>query len=62
MYKKETKVSFRKDGSIKSKSIIESKEYGSLPSVREQAIQITWFRPMNRRRKVYSTRILVVGE
>ncbi len=59
MYK-ETKVSFRKDGSIKSKSIIESKAYGSLPSVREKEVVIEWFRPVNRRRKVYSTRIVVV--
>jgi hypothetical protein len=59
MYK-ETKVNFRKDGSIKSKSIIESKAYGSLPSVREKEVSIEWFRPMGRRRKVYSTRILVV--
>jgi len=61
MYKKETKVEFRRDGSIKSKSIIESKEHGSLTSVREQPIQVEWFRPRARRRKVYSTRIVVIS-
>ena len=58
---KQTTINFRKDGSIKSKSIIESKQYGSLPSVREQPIQIEWFRPRARRRKVYSTRIVVIS-
>lgn len=61
MYK-ETKVNFRKDGSIKSKSIIESKQHGSLPSVREKDIQIEWFRPQGRRRKVYSTRVVIVQD
>lgn len=61
MYREQT-IKFRKDGSIKSKSIIESKQYGSLPSVREQAIQIEWFRPQGRRRKVYSTRVVIVGQ
>ena len=62
MYKKETKVNFRKDGSIKSKSIIESKAYGSLPSVRQPEVVIEWFRPQGRRRKVYSTRVVIVGQ
>lgn len=61
MYKRKEEVKFRKDGSIKSKSIIESKQHGSLPSVREQAIQIEWFRPQGRRRKVYSTRVVVIS-
>ena len=61
MYKKETKVEFRRDGSIKSKSIIESKEHGSLPSVRQPEVCVEWFRPVGRRRKVYSTRIIVVS-
>jgi hypothetical protein len=61
MYKKETKVEFRRDGSIKSKSIIESKQHGALTSVREQPIHIEWFRPIGRRRKVYSTRIVIVS-
>lgn len=62
MYKKEQTIKFRKDGSIKSKSIIESKQYGSLPSVREQQVTIEWFRPVGRRRKVYSTRVVIVGQ
>lgn len=61
MYKKETKVEFRRDGSIKSKSIIESKEHGSLLSNRTPDLEIAWFRPVGRRRKVYSTRIIVVS-
>jgi len=61
MYKKETKVEFRRDGSIKSKSIIESKEYGSLLSVRQPEVSVEWFRPVGRRRKVYSTRIIIVS-
>lgn len=60
MYKRKEEVRFRKDGSIKSKSIIESKAYGSLPSVREQHVEIEWFRPIGRRRKVYSTRVIIV--
>lgn len=58
---KQTTITFRKDGSIKSKSIIESKQHGSLPSVRQQEVEVSWFRPLGRRRKVYSTRIVITG-
>jgi hypothetical protein len=58
---KQTTITFRKDGTIKSKSIIESKQYGSLPSVRQQQVEVEWFRPQGRRRKVYSTRVVVIS-
>jgi hypothetical protein len=61
MYTRKEEVRFRKDGSIKSKSIIESKEHGSLLSNRTPDLEIAWFRPVGRRRKVYSTRIIVVS-
>lgn len=57
MYKEKTK--FRKDGTIKSKSIIESKQVGALPSFQEAEIMVVWFRPIGRRKKVFSTRIKV---
>ena len=55
--RKET-VKFRKDGTIKSKSIIESKEVGMLPSFQEAEAMVVWFRPIGRRKKVFSTRII----
>ena len=55
--RKET-VKFRKDGTIKSKSIIESKQVGALPSFQVQEVMVVWFRPVSRRRKVFSTRII----
>jgi hypothetical protein len=55
--RKET-VKFRKDGTIKSKSIIESKEMGMLPSYQVEEIMVVWFRPVSRRKKVFSTRII----
>lgn len=55
--RKET-VKFRKDGTIKSKSIIQSKEVGILPSYQEAEIMVVWFRPVSRRKKVFSTRII----
>lgn len=55
--RKET-VKFRKDGTIKSKSIIESKEVGMLPSFQVEEVMVVWFRPIKRRRKVFSTRIV----
>lgn len=51
-------VKFRKDGSIKSKTIIEAKQWGSLPSVREEVIVVEWFKPRQRRKLVFCTRIV----
>ena len=56
--RKET-VKFRKDGTIKSKSIIQSKEVGALPSFQVEEVVVVWFRPIGRRKKVFSTRIKV---
>jgi hypothetical protein len=58
MHKKQETIKFRKDGSIKSKSIIESKEIGMLPSYQVEEVTVAWFRPVSRRRKVFSTRII----
>lgn len=55
--RKET-IKFRKDGTIKSKSIIESKEVGMLPSFQVEEVMVVWFRPVSRRKKVFSTRII----
>ncbi len=49
-YSKKTKIEFRRDGSIKSKTIKESKEVGMLPSYQVQERQTEWIRMPGRRR------------
>ena len=58
---KQTTITFIKEGTIESKSVIESKEYGSLHSVRQQQVEVEWFHTQGRRRKVYSTRVVVIS-